>query len=119
MLSSNCLPIYHKLFIFTKLLYKAVHNMPREYKYTLGSDCLNLCWTCLDVVMAANAKPNSEKPAELERLSSNFDKLKIRLRLMQEIRIISAGQFSHWQENYLSPIGQQIGGWFKWSKLRI
>ncbi len=90
--------------------------MPKEYKYTLGQDALNLCWKCLDETLAANAKPNKDKSAELEKLSASFDQLKLRLRMMQEIGLVSVKQFAHWQDNYLSPLGVELGGWLKWAK---
>jgi hypothetical protein len=41
--------------------------------------------------------------------------LKIRLRMAQEIGIISTRQYVHIQSFYIKEIGEMIGGWLKWS----
>lgn len=107
--------IHNKLYQFTKSLYSAVHNMPKEYKYDIGQDMLHLAWQCLDDVFEANACPDSEKNAPIRRLSLDFDKLKLRLRMAQEIGIITIGQYAHWQETWLIETGNMTGGWLKWS----
>jgi hypothetical protein len=110
------LPIYHKLYQLTKDLYKMVHNMEKEYKYTLGRDILAICWACLDLFLEANSSPNCEKHSKIEMLSLAFDKLKIRLRMSQDLDLISIGQYAHLQELYVAEIGNMIGGWSKWSE---
>lgn len=116
MTNRNEIPLYHLFYQFIKLLCNAVRNMPKEYKYTLGQDMVGLAWECLDLTVEANNKPNHEKHRIVNQLSIIFDKLKLRLRLAQEINVISIGQFTHWQTNYLISIGQMLGGWLKWTK---
>lgn len=116
MTSFQQLPLYNKLYIFLKILYKTVHNIPKEYKYSIGNEILLISWKCLDLFLEANALPNEKKYGVISKLSLEFDKVKIRLRMMQEIRIISLGEYTHFQENYLQEIGTMIGGWLKWSK---
>ena len=78
---------------------------------------MDLSWQCLDLVLEANALPDKEKYPRISELSTTFDKLKIRLRLAQEINLISKKQFSHIQTFYLKETGEMIGGWLKWSNL--
>ena len=111
------LTIYHKLYQMTKEIYKITHNMKREYKYGIGCEILALCWECLDLFLEANHAPNAEKSAKIERLSLAFDKLKLRIRMLAEIKGISVGQFSMLCEQYVLPTGQMIGGWKKWSEV--
>jgi len=108
------LPLYLKLYQLVKCLYGIVRSMPRQYKYTLGEHILELAWRCLDLVIEINALPNSAKAAKIEELSVTFDKLKVRLRMAQEVRILSVGQVTHLTTYYLQEIGQMIGGWKKW-----
>jgi len=84
----------------------------------LGEDILKLSWRCLDLVLEANALPKENKYPKILELSINFDGLKIRLRMAQEIDLISERQFSHIQSNYLKEIGEMIGGWLKWAYAR-
>ena len=93
-----------------------VKNFPKEYKFTLGGDICSLAWECLDLVLEANAAANTKKKEKILALSTSFDKLKLRIRLAQEVNIISVGQFAHIQENYLIEIGRMIGGFLKWSE---
>lgn len=115
MVEKSNLLIYHKLYQLVKELYKMVHNMEKEYKYSLGRDVLSICWVCLDLFLEANGSPNCEKHNKINVLILAFDKLKIRLRMCQELGLISIGQYSHVQERYIAEIGKMIGGWSKWS----
>lgn len=113
-MTSNA-PLYHKLYQLTKQLYLVVHNMPREYKYELGREMLHLSWSCLDLFFEANSVENAKKKVKVQELSKNFDKLKLRLRMAQELRIVSEGRFSVLQKQYILPAGKMIGGWLSWT----
>ena len=109
-------PIYHKLYQLTKRMYIIVHNMPREYKFTLGEDSLRILWECLDIFMVIRVLPKSERREKIWELSFAFDRLKTRVRMMQEIGLVSERQFADLQENYILPTGKMIGGWYNWSE---
>ena len=109
------LPIYHQIYQFIKFLYAMVINFPKQYKYTLGEDILSLSWGSLDLVLKANSLPNESKYQKIKELSEEFDKLKIRIRMAQELNLISAGQFAHIQTYYVKETGGMIGGWLNWS----
>ena len=118
MANADQLPLYLKLYQLIKFLYGMVANFPRQYKYTLGSQIVNGGWRCLDMVLEANAVMAKEKFNKIKELSLLFDKLKVRLRLAQELRLISENQFVHIQTNYCQEIGVMIGGWLKWANGR-
>ena len=109
------LPLYLKLYQFLKFLYEATRNFPKQYRYTLGRDILNLTWRCLDLVLEANILSHQEKYSKILKLSLTFDQLKIRLRMAQEMDLLSKGQFAHLQTNYVKEIGEMIGGWLRWA----
>lgn len=115
MLNSQHLPIYLKLYQLIKLLYKVVRSFPKQYKYTLGESLLKLSWQCLDLVLEVNALPNKEKHCKILELSLIFDKLKLRLRMGQELNLISLKQFAHLHTFYIKETGEMIGGWLRWS----
>ena len=108
-------PIYHKLYQLTKRMYIIVHNIPREYKYTLGQDSLDILWECLDIFMEIRMSSKNEKTLKIKELIVTFDRLKMRIRMMQDIDLISEGQFADLQENYILPTGKMIGGWYSWA----
>ena len=115
MSESQQLPIYLKFYQFIKFLYETVRNFPKHYKYAIGKNILDLSWHCIDLVIEANALPNEKKHQKILELSNTFDKLKIRLRMAQELNLISAGQFSHIQTYYAKEAGEMVGGWLNWS----
>lgn len=108
--------IYYQLYQLTKYLYGIVKNFPKEHKYNLGNDILGIAWNCLDLNLEVNREPNARKQAKISELCLAFEKLKMRIRMSQEIRLISARQFSHIQESYSVEIGQMLGGWLNWAK---
>lgn len=112
------LPIYLKLYQLIKYLYARKKNFPKEYKYTLGEEIISLSWKCIDLFLEANALPNKEKNLKINELSNVFDKLKLRLRMSQEIGLVSEKQFVHIQEQFIRETGTMIGGWQKWSNNR-
>ena len=112
---SQHLPIYIKIYQFVKFLYGMVRNFPKQYKYTLGENILGFSWKCLDLILEANSLPNEKKYQKILELSIVFDKLKVRLRMAQELDLISPGQFTHIQTYYAKETGEMIGGWLKWS----
>lgn len=118
MTNSDHLPIYFKTYQLIKFLYGIVRSFPKEYKYTLGGEILNLSWQCVDLVIEANILPNNKKYFKISELSSTFDKLKTRLRLAQEINLISIKQYSHIQTYYMKETGEMIGGWLGWAFLQ-
>ena len=108
--------LYHKTYQLLKILYATVKNFPKEHKYTLGREIIDLAWGCLDLAVLANKSPDDRKKTKIDELSEVFDKLKLRIRMAQEIDLLSIGQFAHLEENYLLEIGREIGGWLKWSE---
>ncbi|MEK7624767.1 MAG: four helix bundle protein [Patescibacteria group bacterium] len=110
--TSQQLPLYHKLYQLIKFLYGIRSNFAKEYKYTFGDDVVVLAWGCIDLFLEANSG-GKEKYLKISMLSVEFDKLKLRLRMGQELKLISIGQFAHLQENFISDSGRMIGGWLK------
>ena len=108
-------PIYLKLYLLIKELDKMVENFPKHQKYTLGNQTMEMAWDCIDLVIEANNASFYQKKHKISELSDCFDKLKIRLRMSQELGLISTGQFAHIQSQYMSEIGEMIGGWMKWA----
>ncbi len=115
MRKSDHLPLYLKLYQLTKLLYEVTRGFSKQYKYTLGQDILSLSWECLDSIIKANILPRKERYTEISKLSVVFDCLKVRLRMAQEIGLISQRQYAHIQTEYIKETGEMIGGWLNWS----
>ena len=109
------LPLYLAVYKLLKYLYLLVKNFPKSYKYTLGQNILDLGWETLDSVILANSLPNKEKPAVILQASVAFDKLKIRLRLAYEIKLINNKRQAFLIKKN-DQIGRMLSGWLKWAK---
>lgn len=110
------LPLYLALYKLLKYLYDLVGNFRREHKYTLGQSILNLGWETLDFVILANCLPNKEKAPEIRKASAAFDKLKIRLRMAYELKIISHKKYGFLIKQN-EEVGKMLAGWLKWAVL--
>lgn len=115
MTNTQHLPLYLKLCQLNKHINGVVRQFPKHYKYTLGKDIIELNWRCLDFVIEANTLSGEKKLAKILALSITFDKLKIRIRMAQELDLLSEKQFVHMQSYYLKEIGDMVGGWLNWA----
>ncbi len=116
MTESQQLPLYYKFFGLIKYLNERIRNFPKAYKYNFGQDILRLSWLCMDLLVEANALSKKEKHSKILKLSITFDCFKIRLRMAQEMGLISKRQYVYIQSFYIKEIGGMVGGWLKWSR---
>ncbi len=112
------LPLYLKLTTLLKSLYTIVHHLSKEYKFSLGSEIISQNWELIDLFV--EAQTNSE-PAEkaqvnkarvIKQLSLAFDRFKIRIRFLGELKLVSLGQLASLNKR-LEEIGKMIGSWQK------
>ncbi len=118
-MSTQDLPIYINLYQLSKSLHTAVKGFPKEKKYTLGEDILNKNWECLDLVVAANTLSGDKKAEKIVSLSIVFDCLKVRLRMAEDLGLVSEKQYAHIQKAYIEVIGSMIGGWMRWAQEKM
>lgn len=110
------MPLYLKLVNLLKIEYGVLHNLPKEYKFSLGQDTVNRTWEILDLfIMAQN---NSKGKTEtIEKINYLFDSLKLRIRFLTELKVISLTQTATLAES-LVEIGKMIGSWLSISASR-
>ncbi len=96
-------------------MYSLVHNFPKEYKYTLGKDILDMSWKTLDFVILTNTIENKEKYKYIEKTIALFNSLKYRIRIGYELKIISSKQYSFILKQAVQ-INKMLKGWYTWSK---
>lgn len=108
------MPLYLQLIELLKIEYAYVHNLPKEYKYSLGSDVTIITWKLIDLFIEIQtiSRKAEEKRLKIEELAVEFDKLKLRIRFLSEIKLISLHQVSHLNK-LLVEIGKMIGSWQK------
>lgn len=108
------MPLYLQLIELLKIEYKYVHNLSKEYKFGLGTAIIEITWKLVDLFIEAQTYCRNQelKRAKVEELAGAFDKLKLRVRFLSEIKIISLHQATHLNE-LLVGIGKMIGSWQK------
>ncbi len=115
MSSPSDLPLYLATYKLLQYLYNLTQQFPRSYKYSLGENIIDLTWQVLDSIIEANILPNNEKAGMIRKSSAAFDKLKIRLRLSHELKLINDRRYAFIiQEN--EEIGKMLSGWLHWAE---
>jgi len=111
---TNELPLYLAMYKLQKYLYLIIKHFPKDYKYNLGSTILEIGWVALDCIIEVNELPNPEKRNMIGNASIAFDKLKTRLRMAYELKLISPRRYSFIIIQN-TEIGSMINGWLKWA----
>jgi len=110
------IPLYIKLVHLLKKEYIIVHNLPKEYKFSLGQDIINRTWELLDLFMMAQftykAPEHEQKTKIIANLNLRFEELKLRLRFLSELKFISLRQVTILNSQIIE-IGKMIGSWCK------
>jgi hypothetical protein len=108
------MPLYLQLIDLLKIEYAYIHNLQKEYKYSLGEDVIRLTWDLIDLFIEAQTNGYNciEKKKVISEIAQKFDSLKLRVRFLTELKQISLHQTTHINE-LLVGIGKMIGGWQK------
>lgn len=108
------MPLYLQLIDLLKIEYAYIHNLQKEYKYSLGEDIIRLTWDLVDLFSEAQNKERNctDKRKVISEIARKFDSLKLRIRFLTELKLISLHQTTHINE-LLIGIGKMIGSWQK------
>jgi hypothetical protein len=110
------MPLYLQLLGLLRIEYTIFPNLPKAYKFSLGQDIINRTWNIIDLFIMAQTTSYKEgedaKSLVVEQISQQFDCLKLRIRFLTELKLISLGQ-SAYMATHLVAIGKMIGSWQK------
>ena len=108
------MPLYLQLLELLKIEYAYVHNLPKEYKDSLGASIIDITWALIDLFIEAQTTYRNQeaKKSKINGIACKFDQLKLRVRFLSEIKLISLHQATYLNE-LLVDIGKMIGGWQK------
>ena len=106
------MPLYLKLINLLKREYPLIHQIPKVYKFSLGQDIINKNWVLIDLFIVAQSTGNCEKRKIVEKINSEFDSLKLRIRFLSELNLISLNQAAAISQDIVE-IGKMIGSWLK------
>lgn len=111
----NKFTIYTKILNFQKYIYVAIHSFPKEYKFSLGQEIINKTWETMDIAISANLVEDKDKYIEIAKLLNSFDKLKARIRMAHELKVINDKKYAYILKNAVL-IEKDILGWLSWAK---
>jgi len=105
------LPLYQSVFIYTREVYRLRAGFQKSIKHDLGQEVCESSIKLLKCVVLANG--SVKKDRFLNRLLLELEVQWALLRLLYELRSVSAGQFKLLSER-LSDITKQSQAWLKW-----
>ncbi|HAU99314.1 MAG TPA: hypothetical protein DCW55_03710 [Candidatus Pacebacteria bacterium] len=108
------MPLYLLLIEILKIEYTYIHNVQKEYKYSLGDEVICLTWNIIDLFIEAqttNAN-TGEKKKIVTTIAQKLECLKLRIRFLTELKQLSLHQTTHINELVVG-IGKMIGSWQK------
>lgn len=110
------MPLYLKLVYLLKEEYRIVRQLPKEYKFFLGQDIVGRTWELIDLfIIAQNSHSDggiTDKALLVNKINQQFDCLKLRIRFLTELELISLNQSAALTESTVE-IGKMIGSWLK------
>jgi len=109
----NHLPIFQLTYQLTLEIHKAVHQFPREHKYTLGQKLKEIISDLLDLIVLVNSK--EDKTEILDEARLKLEQFRIQLRLAHDLKTLNIGRYESFSR-ILEEISKQLSGWQEWSK---
>ena len=108
MVLSEELPIYRDTYKLLLEIYKVTNKFSREYKYSLGQDMKRDALILFRNIYRANV--NLRKRAFLEEFLSDYEILKLEIRLCRDLNIISVKKLAELSA-VMDKIGKQATAW--------
>lgn len=103
-------PIVTKAYDLALWLLPRVQDFPRSSRFILGD---RLIVTMLDVVEGLiEASHRREKRALLEDVSAKLDRLRMLIRLSQDLKLLTLKRYEH-AAMAVTELGAMLGGWLK------
>ncbi len=112
---SDTLPIFLDTYKLLVELYRVTVNFPREYKFSIGQDIQKDAMELFRCIYRANH--HQDKIPHLEAYLSEFEIVRIELRLASQLKLLSEKKFAH-LSLMMETIGKQATAWRKHEKNR-
>jgi hypothetical protein len=108
------LEIYKTTYILTREVRGVRAKMPKEHKYDLGEMMMTSMLRVLrGVIVAARAGDEAGRKLVLHEVLTECEVMWTWLRLGQDVRAMSIGEFRMLSER-LDDLTQQAAAWYKW-----
>ncbi len=97
-------------------LHRLVERLARARRFALGTDIIALSTSILDDLVAANLQRQASARIEaIERAALALARLRIRLRLLYDLKSLSSGQLAALNDQ-IENIAKQQSAWRKWAE---
>ncbi|MBU0648623.1 diversity-generating retroelement protein Avd [Patescibacteria group bacterium] len=104
------IPIIKALYDLYKIFYSYSILFPKKDKYTLGAKCEIYIISTLELLLEAGCARKEEKLSLIKKANAKFDTLKLFIRLLKDLDIISNKKYINLQKQ-IQEIGCMLGGW--------
>jgi hypothetical protein len=106
------LPLFKSAYDFKLYFVKLSLGFPKDFKYGLAVEMRALCSQLIDDIIIAN---NSENKTEyLQRALLIIERMKIKARLLKDLKVIKISSYKFIFESLLE-ISKQTNAWKSWS----
>lgn len=104
------LPVYKATYDLLLMIFQLNRNFQRDYRYTLGENIKNELINLL--VCIYNANSNSQKAPILAKAREHVVIIKLRIRLLMDLKQISIKQYAAAAE-LIESVSKQLTAWHK------
>lgn len=111
------LPIFRDMMRLTDMLLDDMENIARKYRRTLGDRILDTTFVCFRCLQYAYDSQGDVRHGHLVRFSSEFDTLRVYLRIVTERRMLSLGALTR-IAMLVEDIAKQLYGWTERTKVK-
>jgi len=107
------LPLFKSAYDFDLYFVKLSRGFPKDFKYGLALEIRKLCLEIIDNIILANN--NKEKKEYLENVLVVIERIKVKVRLLKDLKIIKMISYKFIFES-LIEISKQTMAWKKWAE---
>lgn len=104
------LPIFHDWMDFLEWLLPVTANFPKRVRATFTQRLDNLALDIAENLVEVAYLP--QKKAVLQQINRQLEKVRLLLRLAQQLHYLSYPQYEH-AMRHLATVGKQLGGWIQ------
>ena len=101
-----------KAYELFKSIIQITSQLEKNWRYSIGISTDNCVLELIELLVMAKYAPKSLKATYLLKAQAKIDIIKLRLRLMLELKLGNETNIFKNQE-YLIEIGRMLGGWYK------
>lgn len=97
-------------------LHRLTARMTKQLRFTTGVEVAKLAGNTLDELVAANCQRQGNLRLEaIDRATTHITCLRLRLRLLHELKAVSSGQLAVFNSQ-IENISKQLTAWRKWTQ---